>query len=75
MALPENAIGYSDAIELMPEDTTDEVIDRLHGRDMEDAVFWSALRGAARPPEYRRQDRYPDLSNDDELFAAVMNDG
>ena len=73
MALPENSIEFSDATPLEPGDLTDDVIDHLHARDMEDVVFWSALRGAARAPAFAAENKYPaDLTNDDELFAEVM---
>jgi hypothetical protein len=69
---------------LEPADVTDEMLDALHSSRDEDAVFWSAVRGAARAPDaalpkhrfgsavHARENRYPDLSNDAELFDEVM---
>jgi hypothetical protein len=73
MALPENSIGFSDQIALMPDDVSDDVLDRLHSRADEDAVFsWATARRVVRTPVARTPNRYIDLADDADLFEEVM---
>jgi hypothetical protein len=72
MALPENQIGFSDAVPLEQADVTEDILDTLHGRGNEDVIFWSAIRGAARPP-FAPPSKYNDPANDEDLLQEIMD--
>jgi hypothetical protein len=73
VALPENSIGFSDLISLMPEDVDDAALDRLHSRVDEAAVFsWANARQVVRKPIARMPTRYLDPSDDADLFEEIM---
>jgi hypothetical protein len=73
MALPENSIGYSDLIPLEPGDVTDADLDRLHSTIDEGPVLdWALARDVVRIPVRRPAPRILDLSDDADLFEAVM---
>ena len=72
MALPENSIGFSDQIALMPDDVSDDVIERLHSRVDENAVLnWALAKSVVRRP-VRLPPRFADWSDDADLFDEVM---
>jgi hypothetical protein len=72
MALPENSIGYSDQIALVPDDVSDDVLDRLHSGTDEDAVLNWALAKSVVRMRTRLPARFVDLTDDADLFEEVM---
>jgi len=72
MALPEHTLGFSDLTPIEQSDITPEVIDDLWDRRGEDAVFWSAIRNAARPPVYAERSPFADMSDDADLLTEVL---
>jgi hypothetical protein len=73
MALPENSIGFSDQIALVPDDVSDEVLDRLHSRiDEGEILSWALARNVVRIPVARQPPRFVDLTDDRDLFDEVM---
>jgi hypothetical protein len=73
MALPQNAIGFSDLVSLTPEDVTDDVLDRLHSSADEGRVLsWALARQTVRSPPVRLPARFLDPSDDADLFEEIM---
>jgi hypothetical protein len=72
MALPENAIGFTDRIPLEPADMTDDILDQLHSGVDEDVVLSWALARNVVHHRTRLPMRLLDLSDDGDLFDFVM---
>jgi hypothetical protein len=69
MGLPQNQMSD---VPLESAELTDDVMDRLHSRDNEDGVFWSAVRAGARAERHRPEPRYLDWANDGDLLKEIM---
>jgi hypothetical protein len=73
MALTQNKMGFSDQLPLEPGDVDDTVLDRLHSRALEDAVFsFATARHVVRQPVARMPTRFLDPSDDQDLFEEIM---